>query len=139
MFKRTAPSSSSVETTSGLGASLAIDLSFFRGRILPPPDPIRALRPPQATSGARIRGGRAPAPAPCLHTGVAPPSDITAVVLTVGEGTTDRAIASVRRQTLPPRQILVIEEVTPFHRALNLASSRVVTPLFVQVDADMVL
>src|SRR2546423_15055083 len=115
MFKRTAPSSSSVETTSGLRASLAIDPSFFRGRILPPPDPIRALRPPQATSGARIRGGRAPPPAPCLHTGVAPPSDITAVVPTVGEGTTERAMASVRRPTLPPRHVLRVEEVTTLH------------------------
>ncbi|MEK6276722.1 MAG: glycosyltransferase family A protein [Actinomycetota bacterium] len=61
------------------------------------------------------------------------------MVLTIGEGTTDRAIASVRRQTLPPREVLVIEGVTPFHRALNLAASRVPTPFFMQVDADMAL
>jgi hypothetical protein len=74
-----------------------------------------------------------------LHIGVVPPSDVTAVVLTLGEGTTDRAIASARRQTLPPRGVLVIEGVTPFHRALNLVASRVPTPFFMQVDADMVL
>jgi hypothetical protein len=74
-----------------------------------------------------------------LHISVVPPSDVTAVVLTVGEGTTDRAIASVRRQTLPPREIVVLEGVRPFHRALNLAASRVLTPYFMQVDADMAL
>jgi hypothetical protein len=68
-----------------------------------------------------------------------PPSDVTAVVLTLGEETTDRAIASVRRQTLPPREVLVVGGVTPFYRALNLAASRVPTPFFMQVDADMVL
>jgi hypothetical protein len=70
---------------------------------------------------------------------LAPPSDITAVVLTVGERTTDRAIASVRRQTLAPAEILVVSGVTPFYRALNVAATRVSTPFFIQVDADMIL
>jgi hypothetical protein len=74
-----------------------------------------------------------------LHIGVGPPSDVTAVVLTVGEGTTERAITSAQRQTLPPSEILVVEGVTPFCRALNFAASRVPTPFFVQLDADMVL
>jgi hypothetical protein len=67
------------------------------------------------------------------------PSDVTAVVLTLGEAATRRAIASVRRQTLAPAEVLVVDEVRPFFRALNSAASRARTPFFVQVDADMVL
>jgi hypothetical protein len=74
-----------------------------------------------------------------MHIDMLSARDVTAVVLTLGEATTDQAIASARQQTLPPRGILVIEGVTPFHRALNLAASRVSTPFFMQVDADMVL
>ena len=66
-------------------------------------------------------------------------SNITAVVLTVGEETTQRAINSVKEQTLPADDIIVIENVTPFHKALNWGASRVQTEFFVQVDADMIL
>ncbi|MGH7789799.1 MAG: glycosyltransferase family 2 protein [Candidatus Binatia bacterium] len=66
-------------------------------------------------------------------------SDVSAVVLTVGEATTPAAIGSVEAQTLPAREIVLVEHVTPFSRALNEGASRVVTPFFVQVDADMIL
>ena len=66
-------------------------------------------------------------------------SDISAVVLTIGEETTERAIDSLKNQTVPPEETIVIENVTPFHKALNLGASRVKTEYFVQVDADMVL
>jgi hypothetical protein len=65
--------------------------------------------------------------------------EVTAVVLSIGETTTARAIESVQRQTLPVAEIVLVEGVTPFHRALNQGATRVATPFFVQVDADMVL
>ncbi len=66
-------------------------------------------------------------------------SDITAVLLTIGEDTTSRAIASVEKQTLQPAKIIVIKNVSPFHRALNLGAFKVKTAFFVQVDSDMIL
>jgi hypothetical protein len=66
-------------------------------------------------------------------------SDITAVVLTTGEETTQRAVDSVKKQTLPPEEIIIIKNITPFHKALNLGASRVKTEFFVQVDSDMIL
>lgn len=66
-------------------------------------------------------------------------SNITAVVLTIGEGTTQRAIDSIKGQTLPADELIVVENVTPFHKALNLGASKVKTEFFVQVDADMIL
>ena len=69
---------------------------------------------------------------------VAAMSDITAVVLSIGEPYTERAIASVRRQTLPPADIIVVRGVSPFHRALNAGAAQVQTPFFVQVDADVI-
>jgi hypothetical protein len=65
-------------------------------------------------------------------------SDVTAVVLSVGEPHTERALASVARQTLPPVETILVERVSPFHRALNSGAQRVRTPFFVQVDADMI-
>ena len=65
-------------------------------------------------------------------------SDVTAVVLSVGEPHTERALASVARQTLPPAETILVERVSPFHRALNTGARRVRTPFFVQVDADMI-
>lgn len=64
-------------------------------------------------------------------------SDITAVVLSIGEPYTERAIASVRRQTLPPADIILVRGVSPFHRALNAGAAQVQTPFFVQLDADV--
>jgi hypothetical protein len=65
-------------------------------------------------------------------------NDVSAVVLTVSEPI-DEAIASLERQTRPPREIHVVRGITPFHRALNEGASRVTTRFFVQVDADMTL
>lgn len=64
---------------------------------------------------------------------------VSAVVLSVGEATTARALASVRRQTVPIAEVVTIAGVRPFHRALNDGARRVGTPFFVQVDADMIL
>jgi glycosyltransferase involved in cell wall biosynthesis len=67
------------------------------------------------------------------------PNDVTAVVLTVGEPTTAEAIESLHRQTVPPRDIIVVRDVNPFHQALNVGAAQVKTRFFVQVDADMIL
>lgn len=66
-------------------------------------------------------------------------SDVTAVVLTIGEETTKDAVDSLSSQTLLPDEIIIIENISPFHRALNLGASRVKTKYFIQVDADMIL
>src|SRR5262245_15536075 len=66
-------------------------------------------------------------------------SDVTALVLSLGEDYTERAIASVRRQSLPPAEIIVVRGISPFHRAFNSAVPRVRTEFFIQVDADMIL
>jgi hypothetical protein len=65
--------------------------------------------------------------------------DVTAVVLSIGEPTTTRAVESVKRQTLPIDPIVLVRDVHPFHRALNQGMADVATPFFIQVDADMVL
>jgi cellulose synthase/poly-beta-1,6-N-acetylglucosamine synthase-like glycosyltransferase len=67
------------------------------------------------------------------------PNDVSAVVLTVGEPSTAEAIESLHRQTVPLRDIIVVRDVTPFHKALNAGAARVKTRFFVQVDADMIL
>ena len=66
-------------------------------------------------------------------------SDITAVVLSIGEETTARAIDSVRRQGLPAKEIVTVQNVSPFYKALNTGASKVNTEFFVQVDSDMIL
>lgn len=65
--------------------------------------------------------------------------DVTALMLTIGEPTFERARESVLRQTHPVRDIVVVENVHPFHRAFNAGAQRVRTPFFVQVDSDMIL
>ena len=66
-------------------------------------------------------------------------NDVTAVVLSRGEPTTQDAIESVNQQSLPVRDVIVVRDLAPFHRALNAGASQVKTPFFVQVDADMIL
>jgi hypothetical protein len=66
-------------------------------------------------------------------------SDITALVLSMGEDSTTRAIASVRRQTPAVAEVIVVRNLSPFHRAFNSGVAQVRTPFFVQVDADMIL
>ena len=65
--------------------------------------------------------------------------DVTALVLSLDENYTSRAIASVRCQTLPVAEIIVVRGISPFHRALNSGAARVRTEFFIQVDADMIL
>ena len=65
--------------------------------------------------------------------------DVSAVVLTTGEPTTQGAIDSLRRQTAPLSDIIVVRDVAPFHKAMNAGVAQVKTTFFVQVDADMVL
>lgn len=66
-------------------------------------------------------------------------SDVGAVVLTLGEQTTSRALTSLEAQTLPVEDVVLVDGVRPFHRALNSGADRVATPFFLQLDADMVL
>jgi hypothetical protein len=66
-------------------------------------------------------------------------SDVSAVVLSIDESTTDRALASLQLQTVIPRDIIVVRNVRPFHKALNAGVLQVRTLFFVQVDADMIL
>jgi len=66
-------------------------------------------------------------------------SDVTALVLSIGEESTARAIASVQRQVPAVAEVIVVRDISPFHRAFNHGVTRVRTPFFVQVDADMIL
>lgn len=65
--------------------------------------------------------------------------EVTALVLTVGERTTEEAIRRLREQTVPCSEIVVVRNVTPFHKAINRGISQVKTPFFLQCDADMLL
>jgi len=66
-------------------------------------------------------------------------SDITAVVLTTGEDTYTRAVRSIKSQTLLPKEVITINKISPFYKAINLGASKVKTDFFVQVDSDMIL
>ncbi len=66
-------------------------------------------------------------------------SDVTAVVLTIGEDSVQRAIESINNQTLKVKQVIQVENITPFHKAMNYGVSKVNTEFFIQVDADMIL
>ena len=65
--------------------------------------------------------------------------EVTALVLTVGEKTTEEAIRRLKEQTVPCHEIIVVRNVTPFHKAIDRGISRVKTPFFLQCDADMLL
>jgi len=65
--------------------------------------------------------------------------EVTGLVLTVGEKTTDEAISRLRKQTMPCSEIVVVRNVTPFHKAINKGISQVTTTFFLQCDADMLL
>jgi hypothetical protein len=74
---------------------------------------------------------------------VAPPGErvhaVSAVVLSLGEPFISRALDSLATQSIPLDDVVVIEHVSPFSRAINDGARRVRTPFFVQVDADMIL
>ena len=61
--------------------------------------------------------------------------DVTALVLTRGELTIREAVNSLYHQTMPLRDIVMVRDVVPFHKAINAGAARVKTPFFVQVDA----
>jgi glycosyltransferase involved in cell wall biosynthesis len=65
--------------------------------------------------------------------------EVTALVLTVGEKSTEEAIRRLRAQTASCLEIIVVRNVTPFHKAINQGISQVKTPFFIQCDADMLL
>ncbi len=65
--------------------------------------------------------------------------DITAMIMTVGEDTTQRAVDSVARQSLPPHDIVLDYSPGSFHYKFNANVSRINTEFFVQVDSDMIL
>ena len=66
-------------------------------------------------------------------------SDVTALVLSIGEPYTERALASVRCQTVAMADTIITRNEVPFHAAFNQGVTRVRTPFFIQVDADMIL
>jgi hypothetical protein len=68
-----------------------------------------------------------------------PKPEISALLLSLEEPSVERALASIRRQTLPFVDVVRVEGVRPFHRAVNDGTARVKTDHFVQVDADMIL
>jgi len=63
---------------------------------------------------------------------------VSALVLTIGESSTSRAIEALQRQTRECDEIILVEDISPFHRAMNEGISRVRTDFFLQCDADMV-
>ena len=65
-------------------------------------------------------------------------SAVTGMVLSIGEPSTTRAIESLKAQTIPCEDIVLVENVSPFHEAMNAGIARVSTPLFIQCDADMI-
>jgi len=64
---------------------------------------------------------------------------VSGLVLSIGEASTERAIESLENQTFSCSDIVVVENVVPFHRAMNEGVSRIKTDFFIQCDADMVL
>lgn len=66
-------------------------------------------------------------------------NDVSVVLLTTGEETTKRAVESIKKQTLQPVETIIIENVTPFHKAINSGIRRVKTYYFLQLDSDFIL
>lgn len=64
---------------------------------------------------------------------------VSAVVLSIGEPYLQRALDSLKKQTVPVREVIRVEHVHPFSRAFNQGAAQVKTPFFLQLDADMVL
>jgi hypothetical protein len=77
--------------------------------------------------------------ATAAHSGRLARSDVSVVLLTLGEPTTARALESVHRQTERPASVVVVEGVSPWTDALQRGVSAVRTPFLLQVDADMIL
>lgn len=64
---------------------------------------------------------------------------VSALLLTIGETTFQETLQAVERQTIPFDEVVIVENVSPFGSAFNEGVSRIKTPFFVQIDADMVL
>jgi radical SAM superfamily enzyme YgiQ (UPF0313 family) len=65
--------------------------------------------------------------------------DVTAVICRTDEETFEDCLASLKRQTMRPGRIEVVDNVTPMHRAFNRMLERATTRYYLHVDADMVL
>lgn len=65
--------------------------------------------------------------------------DVSAIVLTVGEKSTHKAIHSIRNQTLQPVETIIIKDKIPFHNAMNEGIKKIKSRFFIQVDADFIL
>lgn len=66
-------------------------------------------------------------------------ADVSALLLSLGEPTTQCAHRALLNQTVALDRIVRIEGVSPFSKAFNLGVSRISTEYFLQCDADMVL
>jgi len=65
--------------------------------------------------------------------------DVSVVLLTLGEPSTQRVLKALEHQTLAPYEVVTVRDVRPMHAALNQGVQRVATPFFVEVDSDMIL
>lgn len=65
--------------------------------------------------------------------------DVSGLILSIGENTTNRAIKSLENQTFQCNEIIRVDNVTPFYKAINKGISLVKTKFFIQCDADMIL
>ncbi len=66
--------------------------------------------------------------------------DISAILLTIGEPSTDLARKSIEAQSVTPvKTVTVGPEIITYHASMNYGVGKVETDYFVQVDADMVL
>jgi hypothetical protein len=66
-------------------------------------------------------------------------SDVSAVVLTLGEPSTSRALVSLDHQTHRLAEVITVHDTRPWHKAMNEGVRRVRTSFLVQVDSDMIL
>lgn len=66
-------------------------------------------------------------------------NNLTAILLTMGERTTRAAIQSLCNQSLKADELIIVENISPFHKAINHGVSRVKTDFLLQLDADMIL
>ena len=66
-------------------------------------------------------------------------SDVTVVILTLGEPTFQSALDSIHRQELAPKDIVIVRDQEPVSKAFRVGAERVKTPFFLEWDADMIL
>lgn len=64
---------------------------------------------------------------------------VSALVLTIGEPSFQHAHQSLLDQSIQLKDIVVVENLSPFSQAFNHGVSQIKTPFFIQCDADMVL